>query len=50
MDNEELFRLIKEDIESQTEYLSSTDEDEIECISIENVIGILKTHILNIKN
>jgi hypothetical protein len=49
MDNEELFRLIKEDIESQTEYLSSTDEDEIECISIENVIGILKTH-LNIKN
>jgi len=49
MTNEELFRVIKEDIESQTEYLSTTDEDEIECISIENVIGILKRH-LNIKN
>jgi hypothetical protein len=49
MTNEELFRVIKEDIESQTEYLSTTDEDEIECISVENVIGILKRH-LNIKN
>lgn len=50
MNNEELFRLIKEDIDIETETLSTTDGDEIECISIENVIGILKAHILNIKN
>jgi hypothetical protein len=30
-----------EAIQQETEWLSTTDEDEIECISIENLEGIL---------
>lgn len=49
MTNEELFKLIKEDIEIETEWLHTLDGDEVESISVENVIGILKRR-LNIKN
>lgn len=49
MTNEELFRVIKEDIEIETEWLHTLDGDEVESISVENVIGILKRR-LNIKN
>lgn len=49
MTNEELFRVIQEEIEDQTEWLHTLDGDEVESISVENVIGILKRR-LNIKN
>lgn len=35
--------LLKE-IEDNTEYLSTTENDEIECIGIENLKGILKKY------
>ena len=50
MKNEELFELILEDVEFSKEWLETVEGDEIECISIENLTGILKRRILNIKN
>jgi len=44
-DMEELLK----QIEDNTEYLSTTEEDEIECISVENLKGILEKYIV-IKN
>lgn len=49
MTNDELFKLIEEDIEFEREWLHTLDGDEVESISVENVIGILKRR-LNIKN
>jgi hypothetical protein len=34
-----------EQIQSETEWLSTTDEDEIECIGIENLEGILTKYL-----
>ncbi len=34
-----------EQIQSETEWLSTTDEDEIECIGIENLEGILSRYL-----
>lgn len=53
----EVFKFIKfgdmeellKQIEDNTEYLSTTENDEIECISVENLKGLLKKYIV-IKN
>lgn len=37
--------LLKE-IEDNTEYLSTTEDDEIECISVENLKGLLEKYIV----
>lgn len=36
---------LEEEIEDNTECLTTTEEDEVLCISIENLEGILKRHI-----
>ncbi len=35
-----------EELDTNTEYLETTEGDEVECISIENLKGILKKYII----
>ena len=46
--NIDTFNLLKKEIENNKEWLSTTNNDEIECISIENLNSILNK-VLNIK-
>ena len=36
-----------EEIDSEMEWLQTTNGDEVECISIENLLGILKKYNIN---
>ncbi len=37
-------QVLKEKIQSEVEWLETTEGDEVECISIENLEGILKVY------
>lgn len=40
---------IEEHIENNTEYLETSEGDEVECVSVENILGILELFNIDIK-